>query len=46
MIIKHDKVGVLNPCDNNKMIVNKSSTKAHCCHFKSNYYTTEGFEDC
>ena len=30
MIIKHDKVGVLNPCDNNKMIVNKSSSDS--CH--------------
>ena len=26
MIIKHDKVGVLNPCDDNKMIVNQSSS--------------------
>jgi len=26
MIIKHDKVNVLNPCDDNKMIVNKSSS--------------------
>ena len=30
MIIKHDKVGVLNPCDNNQMIVNKNSSDS--CH--------------
>ena len=41
MITKHDKLGVLNPCDNNKKIVNKRGSDSCYMLLQDSMYTLQ-----